>query len=69
MLRTGEPGPTNFALANGIKDMKLRGALWAANDRPSPVISAARARAEAAAEDGFARIDCSMVGLHGQLKG
>jgi len=69
MLLTGEPGPTNFSLANAIKDMKLMEALSAAHDRPSPVISAARARAEAAAEDGFARIDCSMVGLHGQLKG
>lgn len=66
MLETGEPGPVSFSLANALKDMKLMEALAEANGRPSPVITAARTRAEAAAADGFAEIDCSMVGLHGQ---
>ena len=69
MLETGEPGPVSFSLANALKDMKLMEALSAAHGRPSPVITAARTRAEAAADDGFAEIDCSMVGLHGQTGG
>lgn len=66
MLETGEPGPVSFSLANALKDMKLMEAVSEAHGRPSPVITAARAQAEAAAADGFAKIDCSMVGLHGQ---
>lgn len=68
MLLTGEPGPVSLSLTNGVKDMALMAALSAANGRPSPVINAALAKGEAAAQDGFADFDCSMVGLHGQLK-
>jgi len=69
MLVTGTPGPVSFSLTNALKDMALMEALSAAHGRPSPVITAARAKGEAAAADGFADIDCSMVGLHGQTKG
>lgn len=69
MLLTGEPGAVNFSLANGLKDMRLMEALSASNGRPCPVVSAARAKAEQAAADGFAELDASMVGLHGQAGG
>lgn len=69
MLAGGDPGPANFALRNAIKDMKLMEELAAQTGRDSPVISAARATAEAAAESGMADVDCSMLGLHGQMGG
>jgi 3-hydroxyisobutyrate dehydrogenase len=68
MLVNHEPGGVSFTLTNAIKDMKLMEALSATNGQPSPVISAARAKAEAAAAGGWGQYDCSLVGLFGQVK-
>ena len=56
----------NFTLANGIKDMRLMKDLAASNGSGHQVVSAALARAEAAAEAGFLNLDCSLVAAFGQ---
>jgi len=65
MLRTGEPGGVNFALDVALKDMGLMEAQCTATGRPAPVIAATRARAAAAAAEGFGPFDASMLGLCG----
>lgn len=65
MLVNGDPGQVNFSLINAIKDMKLMEDLSAANGKPSPVISAVRSNAEAAAAAGWDQVDCSLVGAFG----
>ena len=66
MLVEGDPGSANFALATGLKDMRLMEALADENGRRHEVISAARARAEAALGAGFAELDCSMLAAFDQ---
>lgn len=66
MLIEGDPGSVNFSLLNAIKDMRLMADLARENGQGAQVISAALAKAEAAARDGFAELDCSLVGLHGK---
>jgi 3-hydroxyisobutyrate dehydrogenase len=68
MLLNGQPGGVNFTLRNSIKDMKLMEALAAGTGRPSPVIAAARATAERAAEGGWGGYDGSLVGMFGQKR-
>ncbi|ROU04245.1 NAD(P)-dependent oxidoreductase [Histidinibacterium lentulum] len=65
MLRTGEPGGVNFALEVALKDMGLMEEACAATGRPGTVIAATRAKAAAAAREGFGPLDASMVGLCG----
>ena len=69
MRLSGDPGPVSLSLANGIKDMKLMEALAAAHGVPSEVVSAARAKAETAAEAGWAGLDASLFGVQGQGQG
>ncbi len=66
MLVEGDPGSANFALATGLKDMRLMEALADENGLRHEVISAARARAEAALDAGFAELDCSMLAAFDQ---
>lgn len=68
MLETGDPGAANFRLINAIKDMRLMEQLSKDLGRPSPVISATRAKAEAAAEAGWGDFDNSLVGMFGQTR-
>jgi 3-hydroxyisobutyrate dehydrogenase len=66
MRATGEPGGVSLSLANGIKDMRLMEALAARHGIPAPVIAAARAKAEVAANNGWTDLDASLYGVFGQ---
>lgn len=66
MLTEGDPGPVGLSMTNGVKDLRLMCDLAAKNGGPSGVVSAALAMAEAAAADGWADYDCSLVGVHAQ---
>lgn len=68
LVATGDPGSVSLTLANGIKDMKLMEALAATHGIASPVVSAARAKAEAAAEGGWSDLDTSLFGVFGQAE-
>lgn len=65
-LISGNPGATSLNLQNGIKDMKLMEAALKLVGAPSPVVSAARARAEDAAAGGWSDLDTSLFGVFGQ---
>jgi 3-hydroxyisobutyrate dehydrogenase len=67
-LTTGNPGATSLNLQNGIKDMKLMEAALSLVGAPSPVVSAARARAEDAAAGGWSDLDTSLFGVFGQTE-
>ena len=65
MVVSGNPGSVNFALEVALKDMAAMEALAEAQSGPHAIISAARARAQAALEDGFAGLDASLVAAYG----
>lgn len=65
MVVSGDPGATNFALENAIKDMGL----MAAHGAGDGVVDAALARAKAALADGYAGRDCSLVAAWGNRPG
>ncbi|MGI9493075.1 MAG: NAD(P)-dependent oxidoreductase [Geminicoccaceae bacterium] len=67
MLEHASPGGTNFSLANGVKDMKLMEAALAERGIPSEVVSAARLKAEAAANGGWSDHDVSLFGIFHQV--
>ena len=64
-IQTADPGGTNFALENAIKDMELMIAQAARGDSASGVISAARDRAQAALAAGYGGKDCSLIATFG----
>ena len=64
MLATGQGGAVNFSLENAIKDMGLMADLARSHGHAPDVIEAALHKARRAAPEGFAALDCSMVGLH-----
>ncbi len=66
-VATGNPGATSLNLANGIKDMRLMEDALARLGTPSPVVSAARLRAEEAAAGGWSDFDTSLFGVFGQV--
>ena len=66
MLVEGDPGGVGLSMTNGVKDLKLMCDLAAKGGGPSGVVSAALAQAQAAADDGWADYDCSLVGVHAQ---
>lgn len=66
MLTETDPGGTSLTLTNGIKDMKLMEAALASNRVPSDVVSAARAKAEAASGGGWSDHDVSLFGIFQQ---
>lgn len=66
MLVEQDPGTVAFSLRNAIKDMTLMTELARSHDRPSAVIAAALAKAEAAGADGWLDFDTALVGVHGQ---
>ena len=63
MLVSGDPGEVSFSLTNAIKDMKLMEDLAINSGMPNEVISSVRAKAEQAAENGWAQFDNSLVGV------
>ena len=65
MLVSGDPGDVSFSLTNAIKDMKLMEDLAARSGTPNQVIAAVRAKAEAAAAQGWSEFDNSLVGVQG----
>jgi 3-hydroxyisobutyrate dehydrogenase len=67
-LTKGNPGATSLNLSNGIKDMKLMEAALDKMGVPSPVVSAARTRAEEAAAGGWSDLDTSLFGVFGQTE-
>ncbi len=67
MLTETDPGSTSLTLTNGIKDMKLMEAALAAHRMSSNVISATRAKAEAAARGGWSDHDVSLFGVFHQM--
>lgn len=66
MLTEGDPGAVGLSMTNGVKDLKLMCDLAEKTGGPSGVVSAALAMAQAAADDGWAGYDCSLVGVHAQ---
>ncbi|SMY08037.1 NAD(P)-dependent oxidoreductase [Flavimaricola marinus] len=66
MRETGDPGGVSLSLANGVKDMKLMEALAARHGVSSEVITAARTKAEVAANEGWTGYDTSLYGIYGQ---
>jgi len=66
LIDQGNPGGVSLSLVNGIKDMTLMEALAASHGLDSPVVSAARAKAEAASAGGWAALDVSLFGVFGQ---
>lgn len=66
LLQDGETNPAALTLANGIKDMKLMENLAQKRGISSEVISAARAKAEAASKGGWTDFDTSIYGVYGQ---
>ncbi|MDE0113601.1 MAG: NAD(P)-dependent oxidoreductase [Albidovulum sp.] len=66
MIAKGDPGDVSLSLQNGLKDMRLMEELAQAHGRRHEVISAARNRAEAAADSGFANLDTSLIAAFGQ---
>ena len=66
MLTEGDPGGVGLSMTNGVKDLQLMCDLAEKSGGPSGVVSAALAMAKAAAEDGWADYDCSLVGVHAQ---
>jgi 3-hydroxyisobutyrate dehydrogenase len=66
MMVDGDPGGVGLSITNGIKDLKLMCELAEESGGPSGVVSAALAQAQAAAADGWADYDCSLVGVHAQ---
>lgn len=67
MLVEKNPGGTSLTLTNGIKDMNLMEAALADHGISSDVVSAARAKAEAAARGGWSDHDVSLFGIFGQM--
>lgn len=66
MMTEGDPGAVGLSMTNGVKDLKLMCDLAENTGGPSGVVSAALAMAQAAADDGWADYDCSLVGVHAQ---
>ena len=66
MMTEGDPGAVGLSMTNGVKDLKLMCDLAEKTGGPSGVVSAALAMAQAAADDGWADYDCSLVGVHAQ---
>lgn len=66
MRATGDPGGVSLSLANGIKDMMLMTDLAAKHFVSAEVITAARAKAEVAANNGWNDLDTSLYGIWGQ---
>lgn len=64
MVVNGDPGPVNIALDVALKDMRAMEALADTFGAPHEIISAMRARAEAAAAEGFANRDASLVAAY-----
>jgi 3-hydroxyisobutyrate dehydrogenase len=68
LMAQGDPGGVSLSLANGIKDMTLMQDLAKAHGISSEVISAALAKAELAADGGWADLDTSLFGVFGQTE-
>lgn len=68
MLTESNPGGTSLSLTNGIKDMKLMEAALSNLQLPADVVAATRAKAELAADGGWADFDTSLFGVFDQSK-
>ncbi|MDA9865455.1 NAD(P)-dependent oxidoreductase [bacterium] len=67
-MEDGNPGGVSLSMANGIKDMKIMEALAKKHGIASDIVSAARGRAEKAANAGWADIDTPLYGVFGQAE-
>ena len=67
-IEYGNPGGVSLSLANGVKDMKLMEALAQKHGIASPIISAARGKAEAASKGGWTELDTPLYGVFGQAE-
>lgn len=68
LLAAGDPGGVGLSLANGIKDMTLMQELAAEHGISAQVITAALAKATAAADGGWTDLDTSLYGVFGQAQ-
>ena len=64
MVVNGTPGPVNIKIEVALKDMVAMVALAEEHGTGNAIISAARRRAEAALDDGFAGLDAALVAAY-----
>ncbi|MGI9500756.1 MAG: NAD(P)-dependent oxidoreductase [Geminicoccaceae bacterium] len=68
MVTDGEPGGVNFSIETALKDMAEMVALAEQHGLSAEVITAARARAERALQDGWAERDASLTAAFGNVR-